>query len=103
MRRSACLNFAVAVSLMIVASPLMSAETAIEQKPQPQAREECLLLTRNCMDDIYTVQQRIERLRKEIENGTEVYTPAELLKLNDALADAYRELIDTVEAPVAPP
>ncbi|TWJ33563.1 hypothetical protein [Geobacter argillaceus] len=93
MRRSACLIFAVAVSLVIVASPLMSAETAIE----PQAREECLLLARNCVDDIYTVQQRIERLRKEIEKGTEVYTPAELLKLKDALADAYRKLIDTVE------
>ena len=97
MKRSAGLVSAVAVSLMIVAPPLMSAETAIKRKSQPQVKDECLLLAKNCVDDIYTVQQRIERLRKEIGKGTRVYTPAELLKLNDALTDAYRELIDTIK------
>jgi len=95
MRRIASLVSAVAVSLLIVASPLFSAGKPMEMKAQPQRKDECLLLARNCVDDIYTVQQRIDRLRKEIEKGTRVYTPRELLKLNDALSDAYRELSDT--------
>ena len=96
MKRSAGLISAVAVSLMTAASPLIAAEDALKQKSRPQAKDECLLLARNCVDDIHTVQQRIERLRKEIAKGTQVYTPKELLKLNDSLRDAYRELSDTI-------
>lgn len=53
-------------------------------------KDECLLVARNCSDGVDTIQQRIDKLRIEINKGTEVYTPEELKKLNNKLDDENR-------------
>ena len=44
-------------------------------------KDECLLISRNCTDEVDSIQQRIERLNKEIAKGTDVYTRDELKTL----------------------
>ena len=52
---------------------------------QQMQKDECLLVAMNCNGTMDTVQQRIEKLRKEIDKGEAVYTPEELDKLNKQL------------------
>jgi hypothetical protein len=53
-------------------------------------RDECLLLAKNCPDSVDSINQRIERLNREIMKGADVYTADELQKLRDKLDDTLR-------------
>jgi hypothetical protein len=66
-------------------------EPGVESR-QIANKDECLLVARNCPPDMAYVQNRIDRLNREIAKGTDVYTPAELRVLNDKLNAAYEEL-----------
>ena len=48
-------------------------------------KDECLILAKNCIIGDETVMKRVERLNREIEKGTDVYTPEELKILKDQL------------------
>ena len=48
-------------------------------------KDECLIVAKNCINDNETVMQRVERLNREINKGTDVYTPEELRMLQDQL------------------
>ena len=55
-------------------------------------KDECLLASQNCtnqVDDIYT---QMHKLDTEIKKGTKVYTPAELSVLNAKLKDVQDTL-----------
>lgn len=57
------------------------------QTMQQGQKDACLLVAMNCPDSYKTdtVDQRIDRLQKEIAKGTDVYTELELNRLNDQL------------------
>ena len=57
-------------------------------KERGGAKDECLLVARNCGGDADSIQQRIGRLKAEIAKGTDVYTPGELRKLQSDLDKA---------------
>lgn len=57
------------------------AEMAQEQK------DECLVASRNCMNQVDDIQKRIHRLNKEIKKGNRTYDPAELKKLQQKLKE----------------
>ncbi|MBK5274689.1 MAG: hypothetical protein JJE30_06520 [Desulfuromonadales bacterium] len=48
-------------------------------------KDECLIVAKNCINDNETVMQRVERLNREINKGTDVYTPEELRILQNQL------------------
>jgi hypothetical protein len=49
-------------------------------------KDECLLVAMNCPDNrVDTARQRVDRLRKEIAKGSEVYSAQELKALNEQL------------------
>ncbi|MCM0080507.1 hypothetical protein L4X63_02785 [Geomonas sp. Red32] len=50
-------------------------------------KNECLLVAHNCNGTIYDLPQRIEKLQREINKGTAVYTPAELNYLKRELKE----------------
>lgn len=51
----------------------------------PPAKNECLLVAKNCIANFSTVQERIDDLKKEISRGLDIYTPVELKLLEDQL------------------
>ena len=55
-------------------------------------KDECLLMARNCGDQIDSIQQRIGRISHEISKGSSVYTPDELRHLKSQLNDATKML-----------
>lgn len=57
-------------------------------------KDECLLVAMNCVDNVDSVQQRIDRLHKEIAKGSDVYTTDELRVLNKKLDEANRIYIE---------
>jgi hypothetical protein len=58
---------------------------------QQMQKDQCLLVAMNCKGSFDSVQQRIEKLRKEIEKGTAVYSREELDRLSNQLIWIYSE------------
>lgn len=54
-------------------------------------KDECLIIAKNCISESETVMKRVDRLSKEIEKGSAVYTPEELKRLQDQLKWIYSE------------
>ena len=79
-------------SLLISVVPILSAEETIRKELQAPKKDLCLLLAKNCQDNTYVIQQRIERLHGEIGKGTSVYTDDELNILRKKLDDASKAL-----------
>lgn len=89
MRRIATVLSAVAASLLISAGGVISAESGMGGEGK---KDVCLLVAMNCKDNVDSIQQRIERLNKEIAKGNAVYSKEELRNLNIKLDNAVRQL-----------
>jgi hypothetical protein len=83
---------AAAVLLLLAVVPTISAENNIMNGQQPPQKDYCMLLTLNCQDNAYVLQQRIDRLQGEISKGNAVYTDPELNMLRKKLDDTYKAL-----------
>jgi hypothetical protein len=86
-----------AAALMIVAVPVLADEGSMggmREQGQQVEKNECLLVAMNCGNQVDTIQQRIDRLQKEISRGTDVYTSDELRRLNRELDEANKTLND---------
>jgi hypothetical protein len=57
-------------------------------------KDECLLVSMNCRESVDSVQQKIDRLSREIRKGTNVYSSDELRRLDFQLRDATEMLSD---------
>ena len=71
-----------AAFLMSAAVPVMAAEMSKADKDQ------CLLQSKNCVNEVDSLQQKIHKLNKEIKKGKKVYSAEELKKLNEKLKEA---------------
>lgn len=69
-----------------VTPSVYAAEQTMEQK------DECLLASKNCANQVDSIQKKIKKLNAEIQKGTKVYTPEELKKLNDKLQETEKLL-----------
>ena len=92
MRKLTIFVSALVGSLLISVVPVLSAENTIREELQAPKKDLCLLLAKNCQDNTYVIQQRIDRLRGEIGKGTSVYTDDELNILRKKLDDASKAL-----------
>jgi len=80
---------------MIVAVPVLADEGSIDRRfeqGQQVEKNECLLVAKNCGDQVDTIQQRIDRIKGEISRGSDVYTNDELRRLNRELDEANKTL-----------
>lgn len=87
-----------AVAMFFSAAPVLGDEytgTNTEQQSQTMQegqKDECLLVAMNCLNNrIDTVQQRVDRLKKEIAKGSDVYSDQELKALNEQLRWIYND------------
>jgi len=78
----------VLASIMLFSATGQGVDVTAKPEKTWGAKDECLLVARNCPSPDYRVQERIHRLRDEIDKGTAVYTPEELGILRRKLEDA---------------
>ena len=71
-----------AASLTATSVPVFSAEMTKQQK------DECLLASKGCMNEVDSIQTKIKKLNTEIKKGTKVYSADEIKKLNAKLKEA---------------
>jgi hypothetical protein len=83
-----------APALMLLAAPVFAEEGAIDKMNELQGqqggKDECLLVAKNCQAD--AIQERIERIKTEIDRGPSVYSNDELKTLNKELEYEMRNL-----------
>lgn len=83
----------VVAALMIVAVPALADEGSMDRRMeqgQLLERNECLLVAVNCANEVDSIYQRIDRIKREISRGTDVYTTDELRKLDRLLDEANK-------------
>lgn len=76
------------VMFLVSSIPAISAEPMTQQQ-----RDECLLYSKNCMQQADTLMQKIKKLDAEIKKGTKVYSAQELKRLEAKLKEA-EDLVD---------
>ena len=81
----------VAVLMMVTVIPVM-AEMTKEEKDQ------CLLASQNCANQVDSLQQRIRKLNNEINKGEKVYSAEELKILEQKLKEVD-EILKNLEKP----
>lgn len=84
-----------AASLMILAVPALAEQGRLDRMQDEGVRadkNECLLVSANCVNQVDTIQQRIDRIKGEISRGSDVYTNDELRRLNLKLNDAVKTM-----------
>jgi hypothetical protein len=95
MRRLTGMLTILAASVLLSGSTVMAADTEYGTQIDNQFnKDECLLVSMNCAQEVDSIQVRIERLSKEIAKGIDVYTREELNILQRKLEETYKELGD---------
>ena len=92
-------TFALLVAATILSAlPVLAAEAGMGYDSDRQIqKDECLLVSQNCRNSVDTIQQRIERLNREIKKGSSVYSPAELRQLEFQLRESNDMLIQLTQ------
>lgn len=93
MKRIASKLAVVTAVTLISAMPVLAAEKGTGFGSDDRGKkDECLLVAMTCSTSVDSIQQRIERLNKEISKGERVYTKEELRHLKNQLEDANMNL-----------
>lgn len=72
------------IAVMLMAAFMMSGTVSA----MAQAKDECLLISKNCGTEVDSIQKRIKKLNTEIKKGKRVYSAEELKKLEQKLKEA---------------
>jgi len=89
MRRITSILTVLVAALLLNGSTVMAAD---EEYGTTEGKDECLLVSWNCTQDVDSIQQRIERFNNEIAKGTAVYTEDELNILKRKLEELNKEI-----------
>ncbi len=84
-----------AAALLIAAVPVLAIEGTVDKALDQGVKtdkNECLLVAMNCGNSVDSIQQRIDRIKGEIDRGTDVYTKDELRRLDRQLGE-YNKLL----------
>ena len=74
---------------LAVAVPVFAAEMTKEEKDQ------CLLASKNCANEVDSIQKKMKKLNAEIKKGKKVYSAEEIKKLQDKLKEA-EDMLDVL-------
>lgn len=82
-----------AVALFAVAAPVLAEDGRHVAGHDEQCARDCSMLLKNCAQQVDTIQDRIKKLQKLVdEKGSTTYTRDELKALNKKLAEANETL-----------
>lgn len=82
--------------LMLSAAIFMLSSVPAFSQPTAAEKDECLLASKNCINQVDDIQKRIHKLDREIKKGKKVYTAEELKKLQIKLKET-QDLLYTLE------
>ncbi|MBT1070568.1 hypothetical protein [Pelotalea chapellei] len=90
------------VLIAVLTTFALSAGTMVlaADAPQANAKDECLLASKNCANEVDSIQQKLKKIKAEIKKGKKVYSAEELKKLNQKLKEA-NEILNNLEKPGA--
>ncbi len=69
-----------------------------QDAPKANAKDECLLVSKGCMNEVDSIQQKLKKINTEIKKGKKVYSAEELKKLEQKLKEA-NEILDSLSKP----
>ena len=95
MKRILYILLVVTMGVVTCDMPVLAEESGVNDfglKEQKGSKDECLLVAINCGTDFMTLEQKIEKLQKEIGKGRAVYTDDELTILREQLENATKTL-----------
>ncbi len=82
------------IATILLAAMLTAATVPAFAEMTKEEKDQCLLASKGCMNEVDSIQQRIKKLNREIKKGTKVYTPEELKTLEQKLKDVSEFLKD---------
>lgn len=83
-------------AIMLAALVGMSVTVPAFAEMTTAQKDECVLVSKSCKNTVDDIQTRIAKIDKEIAKGSAVYTPQELKKLEQKLAEV-KKLMDDLE------
>ncbi|AJE04647.1 hypothetical protein [Geobacter pickeringii] len=90
------------LALLLMTAVALSAAPALAQEHQmdghqmtKEEKDMCLLASKNCSNEVDSLQKKIKKLNAEIKKGKKVYSADELKKLNDKLKEA-NDMVDVL-------
>jgi len=88
------------VLIAVLTAFALSATTMVFAADAPQAstKDECLLASKGCMNEVDSIQQKMRKINNEIKKGKKVYSAEELKKLEQKLKEA-NEILRSLEKP----
>jgi predicted translin family RNA/ssDNA-binding protein len=85
-------------ALPIFVAAMLMASTVPAFAENDTQKDECLIASRNCVNQVDDIYKRMHRLDKEIKKGKRVYTREELARLQEKLTET-QELLKAMERP----
>jgi len=86
------------IALLAVATLSVAPMAIAADAPAVGSKDECLLSSKNCKDQVDSIQQRMKKIHTEIKKGKKVYSAEELKKLEQKLKEA-NEILKSLEKP----
>ncbi|GFE59741.1 hypothetical protein [Geobacter sp. AOG2] len=83
---------------VLAAFALSATSMAFAADVKSNEKNECLLASKGCKDQVDSIQQRIKKLNTEIKKGKKVYSADELKKLKQKLQEAD-DILKDLEKP----
>jgi DNA-binding transcriptional regulator GbsR (MarR family) len=86
------------IAIALIAGLMLTSAMPAMAQMTKEEKDQCLLASKNCANEVDSLQQRIKKLNKEIKKGTKVYSADELKKLEMKLKEAD-EILKSLEKP----
>jgi archaellum component FlaC len=86
------------VLITVLAAFALSATSMAFAADVNNEKDECLLVSKGCKDQVDSIQQRIKRINAEIKKGKKVYSAQDLKKLQQKLKET-EEILNNLEKP----
>jgi peptidoglycan hydrolase CwlO-like protein len=83
---------------VLAAFALSATSVAFAADGQSNEKDECLLASKGCKDQVDSIQQRIKKINAEIKKGKKVYSAQDLKKLQQKLKET-EEILNNLEKP----
>jgi peptidoglycan hydrolase CwlO-like protein len=87
------------ISILIMAAFLMSATVPVFAADMTkEQKDQCMLASKECKNEVDSIQQKIKKLNGEIKKGSKAYSTDEIKKLNAKLKEA-EDMLDSMLKP----
>lgn len=85
------------LALLVMTAVALSAVAPAMAQMSKEEKDMCLLASKNCANQVDSIQKRIKKLQAEIKKGKKVYSAEDLKKLDQKLKEA-NDILTTLES-----